>query len=302
MGLQRRAHGRDLVLVVVEFRIKATAEQPAQDGYHVYRRLAPSSRELVEHLAGFLDGGARDPFESGTKSRGRQHLWLHQPRRLVLRSEDSVFGAGQCQDRSAGDELREIARVLADRGVAPLLSQFRDLGRLSGHHQRAPRVGAQDAPLLTLVGVVGIPAGKQPGDLVYLAAIHRRKPEHLHRHDRAVTRPDSSCSTSAVSAAGAALRGGSFNTSNVASGLRARCRPSQSMTSCISTGVCMDASTSVSSAVRTAPVSAAGLVTAVLGAGVAAIRRWRLGPYRAVPRWAASSRWSSSAASSSRRR
>ena len=109
MGLQRGAHGRDLILVVVEFRIKATAEQPAEDGYHVYRRLAPSSRELVEHLPGFLDGGARDPFESGTKSRGRQHLWLHQPGRLVLRSEDPVFGARQRQDRSAGDELREIA-------------------------------------------------------------------------------------------------------------------------------------------------------------------------------------------------
>ncbi|AGL27933.1 hypothetical protein J113_17235 [Mycobacterium tuberculosis CAS/NITR204] len=60
------------------------------------------------------------------------------------------------------------------------------------------------------------------------------------------------------------MRGGSFNMSNFESGWRARCWPSQPMISSISTGVAVEASTSVSSAVSTALASAAGLVTTVL--------------------------------------
>ena len=135
--------------------------------------------------------------------------------------------------------------------------------------------------LLTLVGVVGISAGEQPGHLGQfccdpLAATRTPAPA---RSSGLSAASESSCSTSAVSAAGGALRGGSFNTSNFVSGWRARCRPSQSMTSSqLDRRSAMDANTSESCAVRIALVSAAGLVTAVLWAELAirALTAWSL--------------------------
>jgi len=72
-------------------------------------------------------------------------------------------------------------------------------------------------------------------------------------------------------AAGGALRRGSVNTSNFASGLSARCWPTQSITSSVSTGEAMDASISESCAVRTALLPAADLVTAALWAEKAVV-------------------------------
>ncbi|CKV13945.1 Uncharacterised protein [Mycobacterium tuberculosis] len=186
MSLQCGAHRRDLILVVVEFRIEAAASQPAEDGNQVYRHLAPSGGEFVEHLPGIFDRGARNPVQAGTKSCGRQHLRLHQPGRFVLRSKDPIFGARQRQQRSAADELGEIALVLCHRGIAPLLAQFGHLGRLAGHHPRAPGIGTQDATLLTLAGMVGIPTREQCGHLARPAAIGGRQPDHPNRHDRTV--------------------------------------------------------------------------------------------------------------------
>ena len=137
MSFQRGAHRRDLVLVVVDLPVESPAEHPAQDGDQVDGNSAPPGGELVEHLSGFLDGGTRNLFQAGTKSRGRQDFRPHQPRRLVLRSEDSVFGAFHRQQRSAGDEMREITRVLANRDVSPLLTKFGYLGRFAGHHPGA---------------------------------------------------------------------------------------------------------------------------------------------------------------------
>lgn len=271
MSLQCGAHRRDLILVVVEFRIEAAASQPAEDGNQVYRHLAPSGGEFVEHLPGIFDRGARNPVQAGTKSCGRQHLRLHQPGRFVLRSKDPIFGARQRQQRSAADELGEIALVLCHRGIAPLLAQFGHLGRLAGHHPRAPGIGTQDATLLTLAGMVGIPTREQCGHLARPAAIGGRQPDHPNRHDRTVlARLRAGCEAGLElldqcrQRRRQALRGGSFNMSNFESGWRARCWPSQPMISSISTGVAVEASTSVSSAVSTALASAAGLVTTVL--------------------------------------
>ena len=186
MSFQPGAHRRDLILVVVDLRIESAAEHPAEDGNQVDGHPAPPGGEFVEHLAGFFDGCARDLLQTGAKPAGRQDLWLHQPRGLVLRSEDPVLGAFHRQDGPARDELGEIALVLSDGGVAPLLAEFGHLGRVAGHHPRAAGIVIQDVALLTLVGVVGIPAREQPGQLGDSAAIRRRQPEHPHRHDRTV--------------------------------------------------------------------------------------------------------------------
>ena len=99
MSLQPRTHRRDLILVVVDLRIEAAAERPAEDANQVDGHPAPPGGELVEHLPGFFDGCARDLVQTGTKPCGRQNLWLQQPRGLVLRPEDSVFGTLDRQDR-----------------------------------------------------------------------------------------------------------------------------------------------------------------------------------------------------------
>src|ERR1700761_65305 len=158
MRFQPGTHRRDLILVVVELWIESAAEQPAEDTNKVDGHPAPPGGEFVKHCPGLFDGRARDLFQAGAKPRGRQDLWLHQPRRLVLWSEDPVLGAFHRQDSAASYELGEVALVLSDGGVAPLLTEFGHFRGLTGHHPRTVGSIAQDASLLTFVGVVGIPA------------------------------------------------------------------------------------------------------------------------------------------------
>ena len=103
-----------------------------------------------------------------------------------MRSEDSVFGAFHRQQRSAGDEMREVTGIVANGDVSPLLTKFGHLGRLAGHHPGACTVSAQDLALLTLAGVVGIPPREQRRQPIQRRRIGTRHPEHPHRHDRAV--------------------------------------------------------------------------------------------------------------------
>src|SRR6201998_2392143 len=124
MSFQPGAHPRDLILVVVDLRIESAAKQPAEHANQVDGHPAPPGGEFVEHLPGLFDGCARDLFQAGAKPRGRQDFWLYQPRRLVLWSEDSVLAAFHRQDSAASDELGEVALVLSDGGVAPLLAEF----------------------------------------------------------------------------------------------------------------------------------------------------------------------------------
>src|SRR5271169_5016100 len=134
MSFQRGPQRRLLILVVVDFPVESPAEQPAQDGDQVDGNSAPSGGELVEHFSGLLEGGTRDLLQASAKSRRRQNLRPYQPRRLVMRPKDSVFGAFHGQQRPTGDEMREVTRVLADSGVAPLLTKFRHLSRFASHH------------------------------------------------------------------------------------------------------------------------------------------------------------------------
>ena len=149
MSFQPRAHRRDLILLVVDLRIEPAAQHSAQDGDEVDGGPAPPGRELVEHLPGVFDGGARDLFQAGAKPVGRQDLRLHQPRGLVVRPEDSVLGAFYRQNRSASNELGEIVLVPPNGGIAPLLAQLGHLGRLACHDARASGIVAQDVALLT---------------------------------------------------------------------------------------------------------------------------------------------------------
>ena len=162
MGLQRVPHRLDLGAVVVDVRVEAAAEDgPAQRRDQVDGEPAPSGGELVEHLAGLLEGRARDLLEALAKPRRRQHLRLDQPRRLVFGPEQPQLDAFDGQARAADDETREVPRVFADGGVAPLLTQLGDLRGLAGDHPGARRVLAQDASLQDLRRPVGVAARQQ---------------------------------------------------------------------------------------------------------------------------------------------
>ena len=184
----------------------------------VDREPAPPGGEFVEHLAGLLDGGARDLLEPLAKPRRRQHLGLDQPRRLVFRPEQAQFDAFDRQAGAADDEPREFPRVLGDGGVRPLLAQFGHLRRLAGDHPGPRRVLAQDAALQDLRRTVGVAARQQrrPSSTAWAARRAPRTPAPERRTD---PRPASSSSTSCASTAGGGSSSpGSCSTSMSASG------------------------------------------------------------------------------------
>ena len=105
MNFQPGTHRRNLIFVVVDLGFEAAADQPAQDGDQVDGCSAPAGGQFVEHLAGFVNGCARDLRQAGAKTGRCQDLWLHQPRGLVLGSEDAVLGTLHRQDGAAHHEV-----------------------------------------------------------------------------------------------------------------------------------------------------------------------------------------------------
>ena len=186
MGLQGVAHRLDLGAVVVDVGVEPAAEDgPAQRGDEVDGEPAPSGAQLVEHLAGLLDGGVGNLVEPFAEPRGREHLGLDQPWRFVLRAQQAQLHPFDRQDGAPDHESGELALVLGDGRVAPLLAQFGDFGGLTCHHPRARRVTLENAVLQQFRWAVGVTT-RQHRHHFRTGGQAAGHPEDPHRHDRPV--------------------------------------------------------------------------------------------------------------------
>ncbi len=185
MGFQVPSHCLDLFPVSIDARIETTEHATAQRGNQVNRQRAPTGGHLVEDPASLHNVGAVDLVQAGAKPCRRQHLWLHQSRRLVLRAQQPVLDAFHRQNGPSDNESCKFSRVFADGDISPLIAQLEDLRGLARHDGGPRWVLGKDAALQEFGGSIRAVAGQQR----HHTRAHRQPaghPEHPHRHHRTV--------------------------------------------------------------------------------------------------------------------